>query len=1194
MLKIKSYLLFLFTTLSVISFGQDVDHDPGVYKFIPNGGQWPDHVKYRADIFGGKIWLENGGVLYQFRDHSQAHVQHLTKEHKEQKETIPQYLVFAEFVGANDVTTFDNYHPTKEYYNYYIGQDKSRWASNLHAYNEIVYNDLYQGINLRFYEKQQDLKYEFIVAPNANPNQIKIHYHGQDKIKLTKDGNIEIETTLGKIIEQKPYVYQIKNGKVLNVDCSFQLTKEGEISYNVGAYDKSLELVIDPLLIFATYSGSVTDNFGMTATYAYDGKAYSGGTVYGNAYPTPAPAYDINSNFTGPSSANYGITDVFISKYSADGTSMLWTSFLGGGNDVQGTETVHSLICDTLNNIYLYGATSSTDFPIQGGFQTSHAGGIPNSNYYYNGVYYSAQGTDIYIAKLSENGTSLLGSTYIGGSSNDGVNYRINGGTYNSVASYDSLTSNYGDQFRGEIMLDSANNILIASSTRSTDFPTASPFQAANAGQQDGVVFKVSEDFSTLLWSSYFGGTQNDACYSVKIDSSFNILVAGGTSSNDLPNTTGALNPTYQGGETDGYVFKLTPDGSTLTQTTYIGTSVYDQAIFVEIDRWDNVYLVGQSEGSMPVINAPYSNPNSGQFIMKLLPDLSAIEYSTVFGNGNGIPNISPSAFLVDVCGNVYVSGWGANILQSVPLSGMPTTVDAYQQTPPDGFDFYLFVLERDAQSMLYGSYMGGAQAHEHVDGGTSRFDKFGVVYQSVCGGCGGNSDFPTTPGAWSSQNLSSNCNNLVFKYDFEIVPDAEFQISDLEGCAPFTFILDNESNDTINSVWTFPTEAIVVQGGVNPQIMFESPGQYEIILSITDTICNLQDTAIKVINVYDSLALEVSPDTALCNTSAVNIWANSFGTGTTFNWYDDPNLTNQINGGGLDSSITVNPVVTTTYYVEASNGWALCNKIDSVTIIMADGAMDVSGGDTLCLGDTTMLMAHNLIPSETMTFSWSPSTGIIQTGDSTVLVSPPGSMYYYVTGVTGSGCVFVDSVWVNVNWIDPNSVYATATPDSIPEGGTTILEAFPNVPGYQYIWYPTIGLNPTTGQSVTSSGLDDDFLYEVTILGDGCEQKTQVLITVLEFICGDIYIFIPSAFTPNGDGENDKVFVRGQYLEEVNLKIFDRWGELVFETNDQSIGWDGTFKGKPLDPDVYVYHLTAVCYDGQESLIKGNISLLR
>lgn len=1169
--------------------GQDTDHEKGIYQFLPNGGQWPSNVIYKADVSAGNIWLEKGGVLYQFMDLSGVERIHHDHSNDMKDTLIQQHLLFAEFEGSNKNCSTSVKYPSENYYNFFIGPEE-KWATGLHTYNHITYENLYEEIDLLFLEKDNELKYEFRVQPGANPALIKVNYHGADQLKLTKNGTIEIETSLGKLIEEKPFAYQIKNGKIVEVNCSFVLSDKQTITYELGNYDSELELIIDPVLIFATYSGSVTDNFGMTATYAYDGKAYSGGTVYGNAYPTPAPAFDDLSNFTGPSSAAYGITDVFISKYAADGTTMLWTSFLGGGDNNQGTETVHSLICDTSNNIYLYGATSSIDFPMQNAYQPAHAGGTPNSNYFYNGVYYTFQGTDIYVSKLSANGTSLLGSTYVGGSGNDGINYRVGGGIYNSVASYDSLTSNYGDQFRGEIMLDSMNNIYIASSSRSSNFPVLNSFQSTIGGQQDGVVFKLSSDFSTMLWSSFFGGTQNDACYSVKIDSSYNVLVAGGTSSNNIPGSAGGLNPAYMGGKTDGFVFKITPDGSTLVQSTYIGTAVYDQAIFVEIDRWDNVYLVGVSNGAMPVTSGVYSNPGSGQFIMKLNPALTSITYSTVFGNGSGTPNISPSAFLVDVCGNVYVSGWGANILQPTPLNGMPVTTDAFQATPANGFDFYLFVLERDAQSLLYASYLGGASAQEHVDGGTSRFDKYGVVYQSVCGGCGGFSDFPTTPGAWSANNLSTNCNNILFKFDFEIVPIADFQISQLVGCAPLTLNLDNESNDTVNSVWSFPPEAVVLNGGANPTILFTDPGTYNIYLSITDTICNLTDTAVKVVTVYEALVLDIPNDTIICSAATFDLIANSYGTATGFIWDDDPDFSSPL-ASGMDSTITVSPGTETTYYITATNGWPLCDITDSVQVFFVDGAIDVMDDTTVCMNSPVFLHAENLVPSVNMTFDWSPNSQLDSESGSTATASPSSSLYFYVTATTDLGCSFTDSVFVNVINLNSGMISATASPDTIPEGGTSTLTAMPA--GFNYLWSPPTGLSSITGQSVTAT-VDETSTYEVTISQGSCSAKTTVTVYTKEYVCGDVFIFVPNAFSPNGDNVNEVMYVRGENLEEIDFKIFDRWGELVFSTTDQSVGWDGTFKGEKVDPDVYVYHLRVICFDGQENLIKGNITLMR
>ena len=741
-------------------------------------------------------------------------------------------------------------------------------------------------------------------------------------------------------------------------------------------------------------------------------------------------------------------------------------------------------------------------------------------------------------------------------------------------------------------MLDSLNNILVTSSSWSTDFPVESGFQMTNGGLQDAVLFKISADFSDLLWSSYYGGSNIDAGYSVKIDSSYNIVFAGGTTSTDLSGTTGGIQDAASGGKADGFINKVNTNGDAIIQSTYIGTGAYDQVFFVEIDRWDNIYIVGQSLGGMPVSPGVYSNAGSSQFIWKLNPELTATEFTTVFGNGSSTTDISPSAFLVDFCGNVYVSGWGGNILPGgASTSGMPTTVDAFLESSPNGYDFYMIVLERGAESLLYGTYMGGSSAKEHVDGGTSRFDKYGVVYQSVCGGCTGFSDFPTSPDAWSALNLSSNCNNVLYKFDFEIVPMANFEVDLLEGCAPLTLLFENESNDTINYSWEFGPGSEILIDGASPTVLFSEPGIYEVILTIEDTICGLVDTAVKIITVHPELELEVPNDTIVCDEFMDDIWANSNGTATSFTWSTDIDFGTMLNDDAMDSVISVNPTETTTYYIKASNGWALCDLIDSVTVTFVGGGIDIVNDTTICLGDTVFLAAVNLFPEFDIEFDWEPNEFLYFESGGFAAGIPPNSMYYYLTSTTDLGCVIHDSVWVQVNEIDPASVYATATPDLVPEGGTTTLEAFPL--GYNYYWIPPEDVDSPTSR-ITTATVENSHTYTVIVTDGVCSVSTQVTVKTYEFVCGEVYIFVPNAFSPNGDNENDLLFVRGKNLEKVELKIFDRWGELVFETIDQTVGWDGTFKGEKLDPDVYVYHLHVVCFDGQENLIKGNITLLR
>jgi gliding motility-associated-like protein len=1166
-------------------------------KFIENKGQWPNSVLFKSKIAAGNIWVQQHKLLFHLQDYSRLFELHQKPQDAEETIYGKQTLVHLNFPSSNEVTKIEKQNRTKTYFNYFIGNDSSKWANNVYGYSEVIMKEFYFGIDLKLITQHEGFKYEFHVQPKTDPSLIYFNYGGVKDVKVAINGNLIIETELGKIIEQKPFTYQLVNGKMKEVQNTFVI-KDNQVSFKLGKYDISKELIIDPVLVFATYSGSVTDNFGMTATYGYDGTAYSAGIIYGNQYPTPDPlAWDVNSNITIPNT-NVATTDAFISKYSADGSTMLWTTFIGGGDNTQGTETAHSLICDQSNNIYMYGVTSSLDFPIQGGFQTIHNGGS-NLTVAFNGTNFGNVGTDIFVAKFSSNGQSLLGSTYVGGAANDGVNYKVTSGSYNTVAAYDSLSMNYGDQFRGEIMLDQNGNCIVASCTRSQNFPVLNPFQSTNGGQLDGVIFKMSSNLNTLLWSSYYGGANNDACYSVKVDSSSNVVFAGGTSSSDLPFTIGGFNSSYNGGKTDGFVAKINPTGSTILNATYLGTANYDQAFFVEIDRNDNVFVLGQSiGGSFPVLNANFVNPGSSQFIIKLNPELNQNLNSTVFGNGSPSINISPAAFLVDICGNMYVSGWGANILQGVPLSGMPITheivngvvIDAVQQTPPNGFDFYLLVIKRNFEDTLFASYIGGASASEHVDGGTSRFDKNGIVYQSVCGGCGGVSDFPTSQGAWSSQNLSSNCNNLIFKFDFQLIPNAEFTIDNNVGCASFLVDFENFSTESDSYLWDFgngDTSSILF----NPTINYDVPGVYNVNLYVTDSICLLTDTAQITITVTENIQLTTSNDVELCSPVELTLVANSFGTASYFIWSSSPDFTDTLNSSLADSVLIITPAGPTTYYVLAGNPG--CYKKDSIVVDFIGSSVVLNGNTEICLGENTLLTATNSNPTISFNYTWQPTSIIV--GSSTmnsVQINPLISQYVYLTASSSNGCIVDDSIFVNVSFIDTSLVVASASQYIAAVGSNITLFGSPSGMD-SYSWSPTTGVFDPTMQQ-THATVNATTIFTLTVSEGGCIRSDTTEIKVYEIICEDPYVFIPNAFSPNGDNENDVLYVRGIWIEKMVFRIFDRWGEMVFESSDPSIGWDGTFKGGKLDPDVYDFYLDVTCIGGLKSIIKGNVTLMK
>lgn len=1189
-------LLLLFLLLrSLAVFSQEISHNHSVYHaFLENKGQWNENILFKSKFHGGNLWVQQGKILFHFQDYSLVEESHAFKSKKQLPEnlTFQQELVHQEFLKANFVDKVNKYGKTSHYFNFFKGKDKQRWKNEVYGYESFVLTDFYDGIDLRYIEKEHQLKYEFEVKPGANPENIKWVYANHRSLKVNRAGELVISAKLGEIKEEKPYAYQIINGKIIPVDCKFVASKD-TVFFELGEYNTDIKLVIDPTLVFSTFNGAVSDNFGMTATYGYDGSAYTAGMVYGNDYPMPdTDAFDINSNFTVP---NVGVvtTDAFLSKFSDDGTTMIWSTFFGGGSNTQGTEVPQSLICDINNNIYVYGVTSALDFPIVNGFQANHAGGIPFS-INFNGTNFGTVGTDIFVAKFSANGHDLLGSTYVGGSGNDGVNYNLSAGNYNSAAAYDSLSTNYGDQFRGEIMLDENENIIVASCSRSTDFPVFQAFQATNAGQQDGVVFKIESDFSSLLFSSYFGGSNNDACYSVKLDESENIFIAGGTVSPDLPAVSGAYQASFQGGKADGFIAKISSNGLNLLQTTYVGTSNYDQVFFVEVDRNNEVFVVGQSNGgNFPVSIGAYSNPNSSQFIAKLDTDLTQIIGSTVFGSGNPVFDISPSAFLVDVCGNMYVSGWGANILSSAPMQPMPVSPNAFLPNSPNGFDFYLIVIERDFGGLLYGTYMGGPISTEHVDGGTSRFDKNGVVYQAVCAGCGGNSDFPTTSDAWSNQNLANNCNALVFKFDFNLIPTADFTASETSGCAPFEVAFENNSSQSDAFLWDFGNGNLD-STTFEPVITYNSPGTYEVFLYVTDSVCLITDTAVVTIVVEPELLLDELNDFAQCEPSELTLTANSFGSAETFIWSSNIDFTDTLNNSPQDSVLVFIPPNSGYYYILIENG--ACSKVDSVLISFTSSSLELIGDTELCLGDEVNIFANSLDQNlQFNDFVWSPSSSLIAgQGSNEVTVSPEQTGYLYVTATASNGCVVSDSILMQVSDIEDSLVSAIASEYEVPVGATVTLTAFPL--GYDYTWIPGGLLTDVNGQQ-TDALINENTVFTAFVSDGICTKTAQVEVKVFIYRCEEPYIFVPNAFTPNNDGNNDVLFVKSVVInqdDEFIFRIYNRWGEKVFETNDIQEGWDGTWKGKLQAPDVYDYYLQGYCLGGDEFLMQGNITLLR
>ncbi|MEO6904231.1 MAG: PKD domain-containing protein [Bacteroidia bacterium] len=1182
-------LLFILPITKLGAREKEVPKRENNITFTENKNQWDKKILYRAQLDGGALFLEKNAFTYNFYDKDKLRKNHIkSKDDRNSDDVIRSHSFRMHFLNSIANVTATAKDPTSDYCNYFIGKSNKMWASDVKKFTEIIYTDLYKDIDLQLIGLQNSMKYNFFVKPLGTTNNIQLLYEGLDSLYLEK-GILILKTSINEIQEQRPYAYQWMGSKRVEVPCEFVL-KNKTISFNFPkGYDKGYELVIDPVLVFACSSGSTADNFGMTATYDSEGNLYSGGTAFDIGYPVTIGAYD--PTFNGATS--YGRTDVVITKYDSSGTFLRYSTYIGGAT---GTEIVTSLVVNAQNELLLYGATGSSDFPVTpNAFDTTFNGGI-KLRFMYNGSYFD-KGTDIFVSKFNATGSTLLASTYIGGSLNDGVN--VNNDSvliFSSPPTYefpaDSLQYNYGDQYRGEINVDAHGNVYIASSTRSQNFPIVNGFDKKLEGKQDAVVFKLSSNLSDLLWSTYLGGKDNDAGYALVLDDSANVYVTGGTRSIDFPSTAGVLKPTYSGGKADGYVTKIKNDGTAILNSTFWGTASYDQCYFVQLDKNKNVYVVGQTEGAMPVTAGVYNNPSSGQFITKMNSSLDKLLFSTVFGNGNGTPNISPSAFLVDYCENIYVSGWGGNILTKVKTINMPVTPNAIQPSSSDGFNFYLFVLSPNAQSLLYATYFGGPLSEEHVDGGTSRFDKKGIVYQSVCAGCGGNDDFPVTPGAWpntgANVNHSKNCNNGTFKLDFQIpLADASFTTSNLNGCAPVTIQLNYKNATGATYLWDFGngTTSSSIE---NPTVTYTVPGTYAIKLNVLNPAsCNKGDNSIQYVIVYPPMNADFDFIAKPCSyevyfsdssTTAPISWRWNFDDGT-FSKLQNPKHVYQKSGKYIVKLTT-------------SNSYGCTDSVEVMVDLAVLNPISINSNKNACIGNPIQLMASGGIA-----YKWTPSKGLNNTAIANPIASPDTTTLYIVTilsvNALGDTCSQQLSTLVKVFNPATFPLLLKADKDTLLEGESTKLHAITDTT-IAVNWNPDKTLSSTTSYNPIATPVKTTTYTVVISDSSGCSKQQQITIYVFPSKCTTQNVFVPNTFSPNGDGKNDILYVRSNALLELYFAVYDRWGELMFETTDINKGWDGTYKNIKSDPAVFAWYLRAKCYNGEEIKRKGNVTLIR
>lgn len=1045
----------------------------------PNRGQWDSRIDYLIGLQGGNMYLEQTGFTYFFyqfngHDHDTEH----------QDEEMKGYCVKSHFLNAKKSASVIESKKQSYYRNYFLGSDKSNWKSEIHDVQEVRYANKYPAIDLLISTEGEQAKYSWIILPGGNSSDIQWKYDGAKETSLLPSGELRVEHGLGYFIEGKPIAWKLKQGRKVPLKVSYRL-QDGVFSFALnGSYTDSDTIVIDPSLTFSSFTGSLGDNWGFTAAPDPNGNMYAGGIVFGSGYPVTTGVVSETFNGGTPTDGAPAISplskgfDVGISKFNSLGTAFIFSTYIGGA----GNETPHSIVSDDQGNMYLLGVTSSANFPTSAlCYQSDFNGGVTVSpdNLKFNG-------SDIYVLELNPTGTSLMASTYLGGTGNDGI-------------SFGTLQYNYGDNFRGEIIVDQ-NFVYFSSVTQSADFPTVIPSQASLSGAQDAVVVKMTKNLATVVWSTYYGGSVDETGNGIALSGNGSLYVTGGTSSTNLNLGSGGWDASYNSGR-DGFVTRFNALTGAVMTGSYIGTGDYDQSYFVQVDDDDDVYVLGQTAGNWTISAGCYGNVNSGQFIMKFNPTLATQLWVTTIGAGSGNIEISPTAFLVSNCKDIYLSGWGGNVNSSnsqattSSSNNFPVSTDAFQPTT-NGSNFWIAVLNENAATLKYATYIGGSSSSfNHVDGGTSRFDKNGNIYHAVCGACTGNPfGFTTTPGVIGPQNLSSNCNLAAFKFELNTI-EAVVAAPDPLVCLPDPVVFNNNSANGNQFEWNFGDGQTSNQ--VNPSHVYSGPGQYTVTLIVRDTTqCYAPDTVQFIVNIGDFNGGIVNPTVQTCVNVPVQVEA--FG-GTVYHWepvqyFNNPNISNPM--------VTTNQDISIFCIVSDSCG------IDTVyaQVSVLNGALDISNDTAICIGNSV-----NLFASGVSQITWSPATYLDDPSSLTPTSTPLQSITYTASGTTPDGCQLTATVHIHVDTAMPQPVMQDSLVYCLGSSGTVTVSG-----ATTYDWSPQTDITPVTGPQVTISTQTSRYYYCDFLNACGAAQDSIfVRVNDATILAGNDTTICPGETTP-------------------------------------------------------------------------------
>ena len=635
--------------------------------FEANQGQTDPQVKYTARGNGYSVFLTANDAVFAITSakHPAAQPSRTADTHSRPQTTekIQSAAIDMRLVGGSLKPEIVAGNELPGLINYYVGSDPKNWHTGVKQYSSVSYKEVYPGVNMVFHGAQRQLEFDFVVSPGADPKTIDLGFKGAQRLATDASGNLLLVSSAGDVVLHKPVAYQEKDGQREVVEASFLVRNGNEVGLNLGTYDRGRELVIDPTLTYSTYLGGSAEDDAYAIAIDGTGNAYVTGQTTSMNFPTVSGAY---------SGSNAGLFDVFVTKLSVNGASLLYSTYIGGS----GSDSGNAIAVDGSGNAFVAGGTtSSTNFPTTtGALQTTFGGGS----------------VDGFVLELASSGGSLTFSTYLGGS---------------------------GDDVANGIAIDTSGEYVVGSTT-STNFPTQGPYQPSINGTSNGFVTKLNTSGNALVYSTYLGGGTLDVATAVDVDSSGNAYVTGATASPLFPTTSGAFQTkcgsdgNCNGGLDDAFVTIFQSSGASLIYSTFLGGEGIDQGLGIAVDKASgNAYVTGLTQSSLhfplkSALQGTFGGGTQDAFVTELNP--SALVYSTYLG---GSMDDAGTSIALDGNKNAYVTG-------QTNSPNFPTAA-ATQTTLGGGNDAFVSEISASGSSLVFSTYLGGAlDENTNVSGG--------------------------------------------------------------------------------------------------------------------------------------------------------------------------------------------------------------------------------------------------------------------------------------------------------------------------------------------------------------------------------------------------------------------------------------------------------------------------------------------